>query len=263
MKQYFVLSLLFMLFALSSVAQVDSLILPFNATSLTEEQKKSNPDYLAYPLMLASQMPEINCNKTTNCLEAIDLGLSVKWATCNVGAESPEDYGDYFAWGETQPKNNYSWSTYKHCAGTNKALTKYCDSGSYGNDGFIDNKTLLDPEDDAATVNWGGSWRMPTKEEYDELRNNCTWTWTTQSDINGYKVVGPNGNYIFLPAAGYQDGTSLNDVGSFGFYWSSSLFARLSYYVYYEYFYSNSVFDNFTYRHYGFTIRPVCPLNKI
>ena len=259
MKQYFTLSLLFIFFTFGVVAQVDSLILSFNATSLTEEQKKSNLDYLAYPLMFDSQMSEIDCNQTIDCMEPVDLGLSVMWATCNVGAEKPEDYGDYFAWGETQPKNNYNWSTYKYCLGTNKTMIKYCTSSSYGHNGFTDNKTVLDPKDDAATVNWGGSWRMPTKEEQDELINNCTWTWTTQSGVNGYKVVGPNGNSIFLPAAGYRNGTSLNDEGSFGFYWLSSLFPRLSYYVYYAYFYSNSVYEEFSYRYYGFTVRPVCP----
>ena len=259
MKQYFTLLLLSVLFALSSVAQIDSLILPFNATSLTEEQKQSNPDYLAYPKSIASQIPEINCNQPSDCIEAVDLGLSVKWATCNVGAESPEDYGDYFAWGETQPKNNYNWTTYKHCAGSNRTLTKYCTSNTYGHNSFTDNKTVLDPEDDAATANWGGSWRMPTKEEQEELHTKCTWIWTTQSGVNGYKVLGPNGNSIFLPAAGYMFGTSLNDEGSFGFYWLSSLFPNLPYYVYYAYFYSNSVSENFTYRYYGFTVRPVHP----
>ena len=96
MKRYSILSLLFMFFVFGGVAQVDSLILPFNATTLTDEQKASNPDYLAYPLMLASQMPEINCNQTIDCMEYVDLGLSVLWATCNVGASSPEDFGDYF-----------------------------------------------------------------------------------------------------------------------------------------------------------------------
>ena len=97
--------------------------------------------------------------------EYVDLGLSVKWATCNVGATTPEGYGDYFAWGETKPKDYYAWSTYKYCDSSSLTLTKYCSKSYYGKDSFSDNKTILDSEDDAATVNWGGAWRMPTKEE--------------------------------------------------------------------------------------------------
>ena len=131
--------------------------------------------------------------------EAVDLGLSVKWANVNVGAISPEDYGDYFAWGETELKTDYSWSTYKFELGTdeNGPFSKYVTNSSYGT---VDNKTVLDPEDDAAHVNWGGSWRMPTDAEWTELRTKCTWTWT--SEVNGMLVTGPNGKSIFLPAAG-------------------------------------------------------------
>ena len=152
--------------------------------------------------------------------EWVDLGLSVKWATCNVGANKPEDYGDYFAWGETQPKDYFDWSTYKWCNGSYDTHTKYNTKSSYGT---VDNKTTLDLSDDAARANWGGSWRMPTKAEQDELRNNCTWTWTTQNGVNGYKVTSKsNGNSIFLPAAGFR-GSSLYYAGSGGYYWSSSL----------------------------------------
>ena len=155
--------------------------------------------------------------------EYIDLGLpsGLKWATCNVGATKPEEYGGYYAWGETEEKENYSWSTYKWCNGSENTLTKYCTNSYYGT---VDNKTTLDPEDDVAHVKWGGSWRMPTIEEQKELLNNCTWTWTTQNGIKGYKVTSKtNGNSIFLPAAGYRYGTGLDLSGSNGFYWSSSL----------------------------------------
>ena len=153
---------------------------------------------------------------------AVDLGLSVKWATFNVGATNPEEHGDYFAWGETKPKTTYNWSTYKFELGTgyDGPFSKYVTYSSYGT---VDNKTVLDPEDDAAHVNWGGSWRMPTDAEWTELRTICTWTWTTQNGVNGRKVTGPNGNSIFLPAAGYRYDTSFYDAGSYGFYWSSSL----------------------------------------
>ena len=188
---------------------------------------------------------------------AVDLGLSVKWATCNVGATTPEEYGDYFAWGEVEPKTTYNWSTYKYCNGSSSTLTKYCNNSSYGSNGFTDNKTVLDPEDDAATVNWGGSWRMPTKAEQDELRNNCTWKWTTQKGVKGYKVTGPNGNSIFLPAAGYMREGALG-AGSYGDYWSSSLDAGSPNDAYDVGFRSDYVGWGYYYRYFGLAVRPVC-----
>ena len=188
----------------------------------------------------------------------VDLGLSVKWASFNLGATKPEEYGDYFAWGETAPKSIYNWSTYKWCMnGSSSQMTKYCNDSSYGYNGFTDNKIVLDPEDDAAAVALGGSWRMPTKAEQDELRNSCTWTWTTQNGVNGRLVTGPNRNSIFLPAAGDRDGTSLNNVGSYGDYWSSSLYTDSpdrAYRVHFNYGYV----DWGTYRRYfGRPVRPV------
>ena len=121
-----------------------------------------------------------------NGYEYVDLGLSVKWATCNVGATTPEEYGNYYAWGEVLPKTNYSWATYSYCNGTNGSMTKYCTIRSFGT---VDNKTTLEAMDDAAAYNWGGSWRMPTEAECTELRRQCTWTWTTQNGKNGYKVT--------------------------------------------------------------------------
>ena len=190
--------------------------------------------------------------------EWVDLGLSVKWATCNVGATKPEEYGDYFAWGEVKPKEYYDWSTYKYCRGSYDSMTKYCNNSSYGNNGFTDNKTILDPEDDAATVNWGGAWRMPTKAEQDELREKCKWTWTTQNGVNGYKVVGLNGNSIFLPAAGFMDTSSLYDVGSGGYYLSSSLNTGYPYSAYDVDFISNYVGRTDYGRYGGQSVRPVC-----
>jgi hypothetical protein len=192
-------------------------------------------------------------------MEYVDLGLSVKWATCNVGAEKPEDYGDYFAWGETTPKEQYDWTTYLHCKGTNKTMTKYCSKSSYGYNGFTDNKTVLDPEDDAATVNWGGAWRMPTDAEFTELREKCKWTWTTQNGVKGYQVVGLNGNSIFLPAAGCVGGTSLYNVGSDCYYWSSSLDTSSPNYACGVDFYSGGVYRGNYGRNTGRPVRPVCP----
>ncbi len=196
-----------------------------------------------------------NSQTGNNGHEYVDLGLSVKWATCNVGATAPEDYGDYFAWGETSPKSTYNWSSYKWCNGSYDTLTKYCTSSDFGT---VDNKTTLESSDDAATVNWGGSWRMPTKAEQDELRTKCTWTWTTQNGVKGYKVTGPNGNFIFLPAAGERHDSSLCSAGSDGHYWSSSLNSYSSYYAYYLYFNSGNVGWGLV-RDYGQSVRAVCP----
>ena len=189
--------------------------------------------------------------------EYVDLGLpsGLKWATCNVGANAPEEYGDYFAWGETQPKETYDWSTYKWCNGSSDTQTKYCTDSSYGT---VDNKTVLDKEDDAAAVNWGGAWRMPTKEEQNELYDSCNWTWTTQNGVNGYTVTGPNGKSIFLPAAGCRNTSGLYRAGSYGYYWSSSLFTDYPIYAYYLYFYSDYVGWGNYYRYLGQSVRPVC-----
>ena len=196
-------------------------------------------------------------------IEAVDLGLSVKWASFNLGAFAPEEYGDYFAWGETEPKEDYSWSTYKWCMnGSYSQLTKYCYNSSYGYNGFTDNKYTLDPEDDAAAVNWGGSWRMPTKAEQDELRSECTWTWTTLNGVKGMKVTsnkeGYTNKWIFLPAAGDRGGTSLFNAGSYGFSWSSSLHTYYPFYAYNVYFNSDIVdWGNYYGRCGGQSVRPV------
>ena len=195
----------------------------------------------------------------SNGHEAVDLGLpsGLKWASCNVGATKPEEYGGYYAWGETEEKSDYSWSTYKYCYGTNDTMTKYCKSNRYGT---VDNKTTLEPADDVATVKWGGAWRMPTTEEQQELINNCTWTWTTLNGVNGYRVTGPNGNSIFLPAAGYRCGAVVNYQGSGGYCWSSSLNSSYCCYACGLCFGSSS-YDWYSgyYRYYGLTVRPVCP----
>lgn len=191
----------------------------------------------------------------SNGHEYVDLGLRVKWANMNVGAESPEDYGNYYAWGETSTKETYSWHTYFDTNDDGDTFTKYNNEGG---------KTVLDPEDDAAHVNWGGSWRMPTKAEWQELYDNCTWTWTTQNGINGYKVTSNKAGYtdkfIFLPAAGGRYDGDLVNVGSDGCYWSSSLFKFNSIYAwslsvgsdYHSFYYFNA-------RYYGRSVRPVLP----
>ena len=195
-------------------------------------------------------------------VQAVDLGLpsGIKWASCNIGAEKPEDYGNYYAWGEVSPKEDYSWATYKYANGSNDKLTKYCTRASYGDNGFTDNKTTLDPEDDAAHVNWGGSWRMPTDAEWQELKDNCTWTWTTQNGINGYQVVSKtNSNSIFLPAAGNRDVTNLKYVGDVGYYWSLSLYDGSPLNAWFLYFSSDHVYRSNSDRKVGRSVRPVCP----
>ena len=193
--------------------------------------------------------------------EYVDLGLpsGTLWATRNIGANSPVEYGDYFAWGETEPKEIYSWDTYKWCRVYDDWFTKYCTDEEYGYNGFTDNKRKLDPEDDAAYVNWGSSWRMPTKKQQNELRDKCTWTWTTLDGVNGRLVTGPNGNTIFLPAAGECSDSGLRHDGSWGYYWSSEL------YFYTDgsdvaqalHFYSVHFDTGWDLRYYGLTVRAV------
>ena len=160
-----------------------------------------------------------------NGYEYVDLGLSVKWATYNVGTDIPEGYGDYFAWGETESKSYYNWNNYKWCnEGLITSISKYTDKPDNALNGIPDNKTTLELADDVANVNWGGTWRMPTADEYQELLDECTWTWITKNEVNGYKVTSKkNGNSIFIPAAGYFFEDSIYSLGTGGFYNSSSL----------------------------------------
>ena len=160
--------------------------------------------------------PEETISGTENGHNYVDLGLpsGLKWATCNVGANSPEEYGNYYAWGETTTKAEYAGD---NC--TTFGLSK----SELQSQGYIDNNGNLIAQHDAATANWGGDWRMPTYDELEELITNCTWTWITRNGVEGYKVTSKtNGNYIFLPAAGYRLWSSLGNAGSNGYYWSSA-----------------------------------------
>ena len=192
--------------------------------------------------------------------EYVDLGLpsGTLWATCNVGANSPEEYGDYFAWGETAPKEVYSWETYKWCNGTNDTMTKYCTDGSFGT---VDGKTELLPEDDAAYANWGPSWRMPSTEQCWELCESCTWQQTTRNGVNGQLVTGPNGQSMFLPAAGERYNNNIGDLGSFGLFWSRTLYSVDGIYsnsAYILFFYLDDHRSNGNDRYIGFPVRAVC-----
>ena len=192
----------------------------------------------------------------------VDLGLpsGLLWATCNVGANSPEEYGDYFAWGETSPKDHYDWYNYQHSNGY--SLTKYCNNSENGYNGFVDNMTALLTEDDAATANWGSNWRMPSLEEWLELIDNTTQTWTE----SGCLCQAPNGNSLFLPAAGYYEGTDFFNEGTYGQYWSSSLYSDYAFISYYFFLASDSYFWVANHRCQGRSIRPVratAPINVI
>ena len=192
----------------------------------------------------------------------VDLGLpsGTLWATCNIGASKPEDYGDYHAWGETKPQtsNIYNWSSYKYANGASDKLTKYCDNSYYGKNGFTDNLTTLQSGDDPATSNWGTGWQTPSKDQWKELLDNTTNTWTTQNGVKGKLFTSKkNGQRLFLPAAGYRWGSELDDAGSGGDYWSRSLNTDNPNYAWYLYFFSGDCRMYYRYRSNGFSVRPV------
>ena len=187
---------------------------------------------------------------------ALDLGLpsGTLWADRNVGASSPEDYGNYFAWGETSTKSNYDWSTYKYANGAPNKLTKYCGMSKFGNNGYTDSRTTLERSDDAATANWGSDWCMPTQQQFQELKDNCAWTWTKRNGKDGYEVKGKNGNSIFLPAAGDRIGSGFESAG-WGHYWLSSFCPSSGCQLVFN---SGGVnFHNGAWRSNGFSVRPV------
>ena len=204
----------------------------------------------------------INVTQDNKNHDYVDLGLSVKWATCNVGADKPEGYGNYYGWGEVETKSKYTWTENKYSLGENPViLSKYNTSSSRGD---VDNKTTLEPIDDVAHVKWGGNWRIPTYDEFMELENECTWIWTTQNGVNGYKITSNKPGYtnksIFLPAAGMYYDTSNNSTGYYGAYWTSSLDTSnptSAWDLTFEESYHN-IAPNYG-RDCGRNVRPVCP----
>lgn len=200
--------------------------------------------------------------ESSDTREMVDLGLSVKWATCNIGATTPTEYGDYFAWAATKGYNEgvalYNWANYDYCDGGYNRLTKYCTDSEYGN---RDDIITLEADDDAAVINWGAKWRVPTEAELTELREKCTWRIQAKGNakyegVAGYEVIGPSGNSIFLPAAGYRYNGSLRSAGTSGRYWTNRISEANP---------SNARCFDFTsgivgdkYRYYGFSIRAVC-----
>ena len=189
---------------------------------------------------------ETSISGTENGFDYVDLGLpsGLKWATCNVGADSPEEYGYYYAWGETTTKSDYSMSGYQ-----------------YYNSGYVNiGSNISGTRYDVACAQWGGSWRLPTKAEFEELINRCTWTWTTQNGVKGRKVTSmSNGNSIFLPAAGYYSGSSLYQAGKDGYYWSSMLHTTYKSDAFFLEFTSTNLYITNMERNLGLLIRPVCP----
>ncbi len=247
------------------IVQSDGMYATCTIKSLTSSKMKMFIDYLIVQANVefervdalpGEKSSSVFKSGTENGHDYVDLGLTsgTKWATANVGASKPQDYGNYYAWGEVTTKEVYNWETYKYGSDYNK-LTKYCSDSEFGNNGFTDSKTTLDLSDDAAYVNWGGKWRMPTKAQQDELRNECYWVWTesyNNSNVKGYIVYKaktssdkgvkiykggtPSSSYklsdahIFLPAAGYRSEDGLN-AGSCGC-WSSSLYTDAPCYAY-------------------------------
>ena len=179
----------------------------------------------------ASECPNCGCPVNIQNHQWVDLGLpsGTLWATCNIGANSPEEMGDKFAWGETTPKELYNIMNYRYCKRDERCLTKYCTRKRYGYDRFADDLTRLHKIDDAATKNWGDDWRMPTSDEFDELAENCKSVWSKINGVEGYKMIGDNGNSIFLPSSdsyfylGPDDVDDDDYYDSTGMYWTSDL----------------------------------------
>ena len=217
--------------------------------------------FFSFLLLLATCLvgSSVFCSCSKEDHDYVDLGLpsGTLWATCNVGASSPEEYGNHFAWGETVPKSDYSWSTYKYFKSPEEIITKYCTSND---EGIVDNKTELEPSDDAAAVNWGSNWQIPSLEQCAELINSSytTTTWTTTNGVKGWKITSKsNGNSIFLPVAGCRNDASLCSAGSFGGYWSHSLDAGNSGYACSLFFDSSFIGMHYDDRYYGRSVRPV------
>lgn len=255
----------------------------YNTENGTQQIKSTRSQTITRSALLAMPAVAVACEPASPPYEYVDLGLSVKWATYNVGAAAPEDFGDYFGWGETEPYYEagyaqeypqahwkedgvtYSWSNYKHCKGSEWDLTKYCGITTFGYSGFTDISTTLLPEDDVAHVKWGGNWRMPTKAEFYELINNCDYTWTIQNGVSGYLVTSRKDTEcsIFLPAGGYYHSSESGNgsINQFGEYWTSSLYTdnpRRAFDIFIGPF-SIDTRDRTSVRFYGMSVRPVCP----
>ena len=221
----------------------------FNPTLRKKMSQEADGSAIEVTEANTSKDNEVQSEKVIYGHKAVDLGLSVYWAECNIDASSIEDYGDYYSWGETYSKSTYSTNNYL-----------YYENGSFENIGTDISKTSYD----AAHVRWGSPWRMPTKEEFEELIRKCQWSWTTHNGVKGYKVQGTNGNSIFLPSAGQTRNSSRHWTGERGYYWTSTVgkTSRYAYYLVFAPFVGNGVLgtetDNgYDFRYWGYVIRPV------
>lgn len=247
-------TLMLCMFATAQEVAVGKYLYIYHSDKSVEQISVSEIDSLKF--VDAVIVPSQDSLSATSQYVAVDLGLpsGIKWASCNVGATAPEEFGNYYAWGEVEEKKDYTWETYKWCNGSDNAITKYCGEENSGN---VDNKTILEPEDDVAQKQWGSNWRMPTDTEIKELVEKCDWVRTTLNNVQGYKITGTNGNSIFLPFAGYCTGAELHVVGLCGYYWGSVVSAS-------SYAAGSAILENDTCRFnydkrcYGFTVRPVC-----
>lgn len=227
--------------AKTCAALVEEMLVLYRAGNISEAQKKALAilnlnieDKTAKDVLMnglttettsGQDQPITTSNAHSSAHEYVDLGLSVKWATCNIGASSPEEYGDYFAWGETSPKLEYTWSNYKFRTSgndyTSLKFSKYILSSSFGS---RDGISKLEMVDDPARSNWGDGWRVPTENEFQELKDKCRWVWENNGAHSGYRITSTiNGKSIFLPAAGAMNGSILSTAGSSSFYWMSNL----------------------------------------
>lgn len=200
-----------------------------------------------------SEVKEFTTKEVVASSDAVDLGLSVRWASCNLGATKPEEFGDYYAWGETSTKSDYTPST---CIYNNISFS------TLQSQGVIDANGNLTSAYDVARKNLGGTWRIPTSSELSELCNDCDWKKYTLNEVVGYLVIGPNDNFIFLPVAGVRySNTPVRDIGNYGFYWGSTT-------TFIDYEYSSALsltlkdveiysMDNHHIRFFGHSIRPV------
>jgi len=189
----------------------------------------------------------------------VDLGLpsGTYWAACNMGANAPEDYGSYFAWGEVFPKTTYDWTTYKYSNGSSNSLTKYCNNPAFGYNGFIDELSALLPEDDAVSVNWGGGWYLPSVEQWQELIDYTTHDMITQNGVKGFLFTASNGNSLFLPNAGLYNDNVIYSIGRLSIFWSNSIDPELPYCAFAFGFQSGVVTGHHN-RQSGASVRAVC-----
>lgn len=220
----------------------------------------ANKYYYGEEMSFTTLESHLESSGAYNGHDYIDLGLpsGTLWATCNVGAATMYNYGDYFAWGEIHPKGSYNWSTYLYCNGAEDQLTKYCFDSIFGYDGYTDNLTTLQPEDDAATANWGAGWRMPTQEEWQELFTNTVGSGMIINGVDGWLFTASNGNGLFLPFAGYRSYGTHFKAGSSSYSWTSTLHNDNPGYAWPAISHPSESYLYTMFRYYGLTVRPVC-----